>query len=61
MHTVREAIADGIEEYRFLRGDESFKYRFATADPGLETIAAPRGVMGRAALAARSARRRLSG
>ena len=39
-HTVRVAIADGVEEYRLLRGDEPYKARFATDDPGLETIAA---------------------
>ncbi len=60
IHTVREAIGDGCEEYRFLRGDESFKYRFATSDPGLETLARPSGVLGRAALALRTLRRRRS-
>jgi hypothetical protein len=28
-----------MEQYRFLRGGEDFKYRFADDDPGLETIA----------------------
>ena len=60
IHTVREAIHDGCEEYRFLRGDESFKYRFATSDPGLETLAVPAGAVGRAALALRTLRRRRS-
>ena len=58
-HSIREALADGMSEYRLLRGDESFKYRFATADPGLETLARPVGALGRAALALRTARRRL--
>jgi CelD/BcsL family acetyltransferase involved in cellulose biosynthesis len=57
-HTLREALADGMDEYRLLRGDESFKYRFATSDPGLEMLARPNGVLGRAALALRTARRR---
>jgi CelD/BcsL family acetyltransferase involved in cellulose biosynthesis len=38
-HTVREALADGVDEYRLLRGGEPYKARFATDDPGLETIA----------------------
>jgi CelD/BcsL family acetyltransferase involved in cellulose biosynthesis len=59
-HTIREAIQDGMSEYRLLRGDESFKYRFATGDPGLETLARPNGVLGRLALALRTVRRRAS-
>jgi CelD/BcsL family acetyltransferase involved in cellulose biosynthesis len=59
-HSIREALADGIDEYRLLRGDESFKYRFATSDPGLETLARPTGVLGRATLALRTLRRRRS-
>ena len=59
-HSIREALADGMDEYRLLRGDESFKYRFATSDPGLETLALPRGTMGKAALALRTLRRRPS-
>ena len=59
-HTIREALQDGIDEYRLLRGDESFKYRFATSDPGLETIARPNGALGTAALALRTIRRKLS-
>lgn len=37
-HTIREALDDGIEEYRLLRGDESYKWRFATDDAPLETV-----------------------
>jgi CelD/BcsL family acetyltransferase involved in cellulose biosynthesis len=51
-HTIREALADGATEYRFLRGDEPYKYRFANADPGLESIVLARGVLGRTALGA---------
>ena len=57
-HSIREALADGMDEYRLLRGDEAFKYRFATSDPGLELLARPNGALGRAALALRTARRR---
>ncbi len=48
-HTIREAAADGVREYRLLRGAESFKLRFADGDPGLQTFAIGRGVRGRAA------------
>ncbi len=58
-HTVREALEDGAREYRFLRGDEAYKHRFANADPGLETIALPGGPAGRAALAAAPLAKRL--
>lgn len=57
-HTIREALADGMTEYRLLRGDEGFKYRFATSDSGLETLAHPNGFLGRVALRLRTARRR---
>lgn len=50
-HTVRAAQADGLDEYRFLRGDEPFKYRFTDDDPGLITVARARGALGAAALA----------
>jgi CelD/BcsL family acetyltransferase involved in cellulose biosynthesis len=36
--TMRSAHADGMQEFRFLRGGEAYKSRFATADPGLETV-----------------------
>jgi hypothetical protein len=51
-HSIRSALADGMREYRFLRGNEPFKYRFASHDPGLETIGIARGPVGDAALAA---------
>jgi CelD/BcsL family acetyltransferase involved in cellulose biosynthesis len=58
-HTMREALVDGIEEYRFLRGGEDYKKRFATDDPGVVTVGRAMSVRGRAALAARTARRRV--
>jgi CelD/BcsL family acetyltransferase involved in cellulose biosynthesis len=51
-HSIREAAEEGAVEYRLLRGAESFKLRFADADPGVETFAPARGVAGRAARAA---------
>jgi CelD/BcsL family acetyltransferase involved in cellulose biosynthesis len=58
-HTIRTALEDGAREYRFLRGDEPYKYRFASSDPGLETIAVAGSSKGRAALAALRLARRL--
>lgn len=61
--TIREALDDGICDYRLLRGGEAYKYRFTNRDDGLVTIALARGVAARAALRAavtvRAARRRL--
>jgi len=52
VHSIREALADGMSEYRFLRGDEEYKYRFASSDHRLETIGLTRGLASRAALGA---------
>jgi CelD/BcsL family acetyltransferase involved in cellulose biosynthesis len=54
-HTVREAAQDGQRQYRLLRGDEPYKDRFATGDPGLETVAVARGARGRVAVGAAAA------
>jgi CelD/BcsL family acetyltransferase involved in cellulose biosynthesis len=51
-HTIREALNDGVSEYKLLLGGESYKDRFATADHGLETVLLGRGVRGRLARAA---------
>jgi len=53
-HTIRQALEDGMQEYRFLRGGESYKYRFATEDPGLITVIRAKGPLGAAALVLRS-------
>jgi CelD/BcsL family acetyltransferase involved in cellulose biosynthesis len=50
-HSIREALSDGVQEYRFGRGGESYKYRFATDDPGLEMIGVSHGGVGALALA----------
>jgi CelD/BcsL family acetyltransferase involved in cellulose biosynthesis len=50
-HSIREACADGMREYRLLRGDEAYKSRYATRDPGLVTIAAARRPLGRTVVA----------
>jgi CelD/BcsL family acetyltransferase involved in cellulose biosynthesis len=56
-HTVRQAFDDGMTEYRLLRGGEEYKGRFASDEPGLETLALSRGLMGRGAIAAAAAAR----
>ncbi len=63
-HTIRAAMQDGMDEYRFLLGDERYKGRFASHDPGEVTVVAPTRPLGsvalRAALARRRARRAVS-
>ena len=60
-HTVREALAEGLDEYRLLRGAESYKYRFTDDDEGLATVVVSRGLLAggamRAAELARTLRR----
>lgn len=51
-HTLREAINDGLREYKLLRGGEAFKYRFATGDTPVVTVAIPCGRRGHTAVAA---------
>jgi CelD/BcsL family acetyltransferase involved in cellulose biosynthesis len=56
-HAVRQALTDGMGEYRLLRGGSAFKERFATSDSGLETYGLPRGASARFLLAAATAAR----
>jgi len=49
-HAIRAALEDGMREFRFLRGGESYKARYATGDRGLETVGLARGPIGHAAL-----------
>ncbi len=56
-HTVRTAIADGMDEYRFLRGGEAYKDRLATHDAGVQTLTLAGSAAGSAALAAIRVRR----
>jgi peptidoglycan/xylan/chitin deacetylase (PgdA/CDA1 family)/CelD/BcsL family acetyltransferase involved in cellulose biosynthesis len=51
-HTIRSAFDDGVSEYRFGRGQDPYKYRFADNDPGLETIASTKGPAAGVALGA---------
>jgi CelD/BcsL family acetyltransferase involved in cellulose biosynthesis len=50
VHTVREAVEDGVSEYNFLVGGEDYKSRFANHDAGLDTVAITRNPAGRAAV-----------
>lgn len=54
-HSIREAAADGMREYRFLRGGEAFKLRFGDEGGGLETLALSRGLRGRVGAVAAAA------
>ncbi len=38
MHTMREAVGDGVDEYRFLLGDEAYKGKLANHDPGVDLL-----------------------
>jgi CelD/BcsL family acetyltransferase involved in cellulose biosynthesis len=58
---IRRALEEGAVEYRFLGGDEQYKYRYPTEDPRLETVVAPATGRGRAAAAALDAAWRLPG
>lgn len=57
--TISAAHRDGMREYGLGRGGERYKYRFANADTGLETVVLSRGAAGRAAAAAAPALRSL--
>jgi CelD/BcsL family acetyltransferase involved in cellulose biosynthesis len=49
-HTIRSALEDGMREYRFLRGGETYKDRFTDDPGGSETFVLHRGIRGRAAV-----------
>jgi CelD/BcsL family acetyltransferase involved in cellulose biosynthesis len=57
--TMQAAFDDGMSGYAFLRGDEDYKRRFATHDAGLVTVGVPRGPLGRAAISAAGAAKRM--
>jgi CelD/BcsL family acetyltransferase involved in cellulose biosynthesis len=54
---IREAFSEEATQFKLGPGLQDYKSRFATDDPGLETVAVPRSLRGRAAILA--ARRRL--
>ena len=61
VESIRRTFEEGGTEYRFLGGDEDYKYRYAAEDPRLETVVVPRSRRGRAASAALNAAWRLPG
>jgi CelD/BcsL family acetyltransferase involved in cellulose biosynthesis len=61
VESIRRTLEEGAAEYRFLGGEEEYKYRYPTEDPRLETVAVPATVRGRAAAAALDAAWRLPG
>jgi CelD/BcsL family acetyltransferase involved in cellulose biosynthesis len=54
-HSVREAMSDGMQEYRFGRGAEEYKSRFADDDAEVQTLVLGRGLKGRFAILAAEA------
>jgi CelD/BcsL family acetyltransferase involved in cellulose biosynthesis len=46
-HAIREAFAEGAEEFKLGPGGQLYKLRFATGDSGIETVAQTRGFRGR--------------
>jgi CelD/BcsL family acetyltransferase involved in cellulose biosynthesis len=54
-HSIREAFADGVAEYRLLRGDEVYKRRYASAGTAVQTIAVPLGLLGKGVVGVASA------
>ena len=59
LETIRLAFEEGVREYRYLEGEEGYKYRFPTEDPRLETIAIPKTRRGRAVLSVLETARRV--
>lgn len=56
VQTIRSAIEDGLDRYKFLTGDESYKSRFATGSQIIESVSVARGPRGHAALLAKRLR-----
>jgi CelD/BcsL family acetyltransferase involved in cellulose biosynthesis len=61
VETIRRTLAEGAVEFRFLGGEEAYKYRYATDDPRLETVLAGRTRRGRLAAATLATAWRLPG
>ncbi|HET8651555.1 MAG TPA: GNAT family N-acetyltransferase [Gaiellaceae bacterium] len=61
VESIRLALEEGATEYRFLGGEEDYKYRYPTEDPRLETVVAAGTRRGRAAAAALAGAWRLPG
>lgn len=50
-HTIREAFADGMREYRLLRGDEPYKQRYASETRNVATVVRARTPLARGLVA----------
>ncbi len=61
VESMRRAFEEGAGEYRFLGGEEDYKYRFSTEDPRLETVLVPATGRGHVASAGLAAVLRLPG
>jgi CelD/BcsL family acetyltransferase involved in cellulose biosynthesis len=61
VETIRRALEEGAAEFRFLGGEEPYKYRFPTTDPRLETVLAAASTRGRVASASLATAWRLPG
>jgi CelD/BcsL family acetyltransferase involved in cellulose biosynthesis len=61
VESIRRTLEEGAAEYRFLGGEEDYKYRFPTEDPRLETVAVPASRRGRVASVALDAVWRVPG
>jgi CelD/BcsL family acetyltransferase involved in cellulose biosynthesis len=61
LECIRRALEDGATEYRFLGGEEDYKYRLPTEDPRLETVVAAGSRRGRLAAGGIDALWRLPG
>jgi CelD/BcsL family acetyltransferase involved in cellulose biosynthesis len=61
VESIRRTLEEGGIEYRFLGGEEDYKYRYPAEDPRLETVVVPGSRRGRLASAALNAAWRLPG
>jgi CelD/BcsL family acetyltransferase involved in cellulose biosynthesis len=61
VETIRRTLEEGAVEFRFLGGEEAYKYRFPTQDPRLETVLAGRTARGRLASTALATAWRMPG
>jgi CelD/BcsL family acetyltransferase involved in cellulose biosynthesis len=61
VETLRRTLEEGAAEFRYLGGEESYKYRFPIEDPRLETVVVPATTRGRIASTALATAWRLPG
>jgi CelD/BcsL family acetyltransferase involved in cellulose biosynthesis len=61
LEMIRRVVKEGAAEFRFLGGEEAYKYRFPTEDPRLETVLVGATARGRLASATLATAWRLPG